>query len=142
MNYTFQFADVFAAWPLLARGTLNTIELSLLAMVLGLLVAAYVWLQPNPPKRVVLATGPDQSAYDNFGQAYAKALALPVTALASVTSVARIELGDDAAMVTALRSGTLDMSANSQGAVAAARSVQAQSTTHTLPSLSTARPRG
>lgn len=29
------------------------------------------------------------------------------------------QLGDDAAMVTALRSGTLDMSANSQGAVAA-----------------------
>ena len=28
------------------------------------------------------------------------------------------QLGDDAAMVTALRSGTLDMSANSQGAVA------------------------
>jgi polar amino acid transport system permease protein len=39
MNYTFQFADVFAAWPLLVKGTLNTIELSLLAMVLGLLVA-------------------------------------------------------------------------------------------------------
>jgi TRAP-type C4-dicarboxylate transport system substrate-binding protein len=29
------------------------------------------------------------------------------------------QLGDDAAMVTALRSGTLDLSANSQGAVAA-----------------------
>ena len=28
------------------------------------------------------------------------------------------QLGDDAAMVTALRSGTLDMSANSQGAIA------------------------
>jgi len=39
MNYTFQFADVFAAWPLLVKGTFNTIELSLLAMVLGLLVA-------------------------------------------------------------------------------------------------------
>jgi polar amino acid transport system permease protein len=39
MNYSFQFADVFAAWPLLVKGTLNTIELSLLAMVLGLLVA-------------------------------------------------------------------------------------------------------
>lgn len=39
MNYSFQFTDVFAAWPLLFKGTLNTIELSLLAMVLGLLVA-------------------------------------------------------------------------------------------------------
>jgi polar amino acid transport system permease protein len=39
MNYSFQFGDVFAAWPLLVKGTLNTIELSLLAMLLGLLVA-------------------------------------------------------------------------------------------------------
>jgi len=47
----------------------------LVLVMLGLLVAAYAWLQPNPPKRVVLATGPGQSAYDSFGQAYAKALA-------------------------------------------------------------------
>jgi polar amino acid transport system permease protein len=39
MNYSFQFGDVFAAWPLLVKGTLNTIELSLLAMMLGLMVA-------------------------------------------------------------------------------------------------------
>lgn len=39
MNYSFQFGDVFAAWPLLVKGTLSTIELSLLAMLLGLLVA-------------------------------------------------------------------------------------------------------
>ena len=39
MNYTFQFGDVFAAWPLLLRGTWNTIELSLLAMLLGLALA-------------------------------------------------------------------------------------------------------
>ena len=39
MNYSFQFSDVFAAWPLLVKGTLNTIELSLLAMVFGLMVA-------------------------------------------------------------------------------------------------------
>lgn len=39
MNYSFQFDDVFAAWPLLVKGTLNTIELSVLAMLLGLLVA-------------------------------------------------------------------------------------------------------
>jgi polar amino acid transport system permease protein len=32
MNYTFQFAAVFAAWPLLLKGSWNTIELSLLAM--------------------------------------------------------------------------------------------------------------
>lgn len=39
MNYSFQFGAVFEAWPLLVKGTFNTIELSLLAMVLGLLVA-------------------------------------------------------------------------------------------------------
>jgi hypothetical protein len=42
----------------------------------GLLVLAYWWLDPNPPKRVTLATGPAQSAYDEFGKRYAKALAL------------------------------------------------------------------
>ena len=39
MNYTFQFGDVFAAWPLLAKGTWITIQLSTLAMLLGLMVA-------------------------------------------------------------------------------------------------------
>ena len=47
----------------------------LVFITIGLLVAAYVWLQPNPPKRVVLATGPDNGAYARFGQAYAQALA-------------------------------------------------------------------
>jgi TRAP-type uncharacterized transport system substrate-binding protein len=40
-----------------------------------LLVLAYQWLQPTPPKRVVLATGPEQSAYDEFGKRYQAALA-------------------------------------------------------------------
>ncbi|KAF1019538.1 MAG: Glutamine transport system permease protein GlnP [Paracidovorax wautersii] len=39
MNYQFQFGDVFAAWPLLLQGTRVTIELSLSAMALGLVVA-------------------------------------------------------------------------------------------------------
>lgn len=39
MNYTFQFGDVFAAWPLLVKGTLSTIELSMLAMLMGLALA-------------------------------------------------------------------------------------------------------
>ena len=41
MNYTFQFGDVFAAWPLLVKGTLSTIELSMLAMLIGLLVVVF-----------------------------------------------------------------------------------------------------
>ena len=39
MNYQFQFADVLAAWPLLLEGTWMTIQLSLSATVLGLIVA-------------------------------------------------------------------------------------------------------
>ena len=33
-----------------------------LALALGLLVLAYWWLDPNPPRTVRLATGPAQSA--------------------------------------------------------------------------------
>ena len=39
VNYKFQFGDVFAAWPLLLEGTWTTIQLSLSAMVLGLMLA-------------------------------------------------------------------------------------------------------
>lgn len=44
-------------------------------LAVGLLVLAYLWLDPTPPKRVTLATGPAQSAYDEFGKRYKKALA-------------------------------------------------------------------
>lgn len=43
-------------------------------LTMALLGLAYWWLDPNPPKRVVLATGPAQSAYDEFGKRYADAL--------------------------------------------------------------------
>ncbi|MBO9513981.1 MAG: ABC transporter substrate-binding protein [Variovorax sp.] len=43
-------------------------------LVVGLLVAAYWWLQPQPPKQVTLATGPAGSAYSEFGKRYADAL--------------------------------------------------------------------
>lgn len=53
MNYSFQFGDVFAAWPLLVKGTLNTIELSLLAMLLGLMVAIVcAWGKTAGPRPV------------------------------------------------------------------------------------------
>ncbi len=45
------------------------------ALALGLLFLAYTWLDPIPPKQVTLATGPAQSAYDEFGKHYAQALA-------------------------------------------------------------------
>jgi TRAP transporter TAXI family solute receptor len=43
-------------------------------IVIGLLIAAYWWLQPQPPKHVTLATGPTGSAYAQFGKHYAEAL--------------------------------------------------------------------
>jgi TRAP transporter TAXI family solute receptor len=44
-------------------------------LTIALLALTYWWLDPNPPKRVVLATGPAQSAYEEFGKRYAEALA-------------------------------------------------------------------
>ena len=41
----------------------------------GLLALAYWWLDPTPPRKVTLATGPAQSAYDEFGNRYAQAMA-------------------------------------------------------------------
>ena len=41
----------------------------------GLLAGAYWLLQPNPPRKVVLATGVAQGAYDEFGKRYVAQLA-------------------------------------------------------------------
>jgi TRAP-type uncharacterized transport system substrate-binding protein len=60
-----------------------------------LLALAYWWLDPNPPKRVILATGPAQSAYDEFGKRYAKILAargIEVVLLPSEGSSANLAL--------------------------------------------------
>lgn len=46
-----------------------------IVLTVTLLVLAYWWLDPNPPKRVTLATGPARSAYEEFGKRYAKILA-------------------------------------------------------------------
>ena len=43
-------------------------------IVAGLLVLAYWWLDPQPPRQVTLATGPTGSAYAEFGKRYATAL--------------------------------------------------------------------
>jgi polar amino acid transport system permease protein len=51
VNYKFQFGDVFAAWPLLLKGTWTTIQLSLSAMLLGLLVAVLcAWGKTSGPR--------------------------------------------------------------------------------------------
>jgi len=43
-------------------------------IAIALLVAAYVLLDPTPPRRVVLATGPENSAYAKAGELYAAEL--------------------------------------------------------------------
>jgi TRAP transporter TAXI family solute receptor len=45
-----------------------------IAVGIALLVAAYWLLDPTPPHRVVLATGPENSAYAEFGRRYAEEL--------------------------------------------------------------------
>ena len=44
-------------------------------LTLALLAGAYWLLDPTPPKRMVLATGPERSDYAEFGARYAKLLA-------------------------------------------------------------------
>ncbi len=59
-----------------------------------LLVLAYGWLDPNPPKRVTLATGPAQSAYEEFGKRYQALLAkdgITVTLLPSEGSAQNLQ---------------------------------------------------
>jgi len=43
-------------------------------LALALLAAAYYFLKPAPPKRVVLATGSGQGAYESFGKRYQEEL--------------------------------------------------------------------
>ena len=67
----------------------------LVVLTIALLVLAYWWLDPNPPKRVTLATGPAQSAYAEFGTRYKKALAangIEVVLLPSEGSSANLQL--------------------------------------------------
>jgi TRAP-type uncharacterized transport system substrate-binding protein len=64
-------------------------------LAIGLLVLAYLWLDPNPPRKVTLATGPAQSAYEEFGKRYQKALAadgIEVVLLASEGSSDNLRL--------------------------------------------------
>jgi TRAP-type uncharacterized transport system substrate-binding protein len=53
-----------------------TTSLPFVTMGLLLLALAYWWLEPTPPKRVTMATGMPQGAYQEFGKRYAERLAL------------------------------------------------------------------
>lgn len=75
----------------------------LAVLAVGLLVLAYWWLDPTPPRRVTLATGPAQSAYAEFGKRYAKALA------ANGIEVVLRESEGSSANLQLLRSGEVDL---------------------------------
>ncbi|MGA8516391.1 MAG: TAXI family TRAP transporter solute-binding subunit [Burkholderiaceae bacterium] len=74
-------------------------------IVLGvlLLALAYWWLDPNPPKTVTLATGPAQSAYDEFGKKYVAQLK------ASGIEVKVVETEGSSANLKLLREGKVDV---------------------------------
>ena len=90
-------------------------------LAVGLLVAAYGWLDPQPPKTVRLATGPEGSAYAGFGKRYAAALAregITVELIPTEGSVANLQLlRDGQADVAFVRggSGAAPATANGSG---------------------------
>ena len=90
-------------------------------LAVGLLVAAYWWLDPQPPKTVRLATGPEGSAYAGFGKRYATALAregITVELIPTEGSVANLQLlREGKADVAFVRggSGAAPVTANGSG---------------------------
>lgn len=92
-----------------------------LLLALGLLAAAYWWLDPQPPRTVTLATGPAGSAYAEFGQRYAEALkrdGIQVTLLPTDGPAANLQaLRDGQANVAFVRGGSADMSDDAEHGV-------------------------
>lgn len=92
-----------------------------LLLAVGLLVAAYWWLDPQPPKQVTLATGPEGSAYAQFGQRYADSLAnnrITVNSLTTEGSQANLQaLRSGNADVAFVRGGTADVSADEEAGI-------------------------
>jgi TRAP-type uncharacterized transport system substrate-binding protein len=66
--------------PRVIRDTLISVREMLITggpfivLTVALLAGAYYFLKPTPPKRVVLATGPEQGAYGTFGKRYQEEL--------------------------------------------------------------------
>ena len=68
------FRSLAEASPLSALRSLALGIGPFLLVGLLMLAGAYRWLDPAPPRRVVLATGIDQGAYAEFGKRYAEQL--------------------------------------------------------------------
>lgn len=93
----------------------------------AVLVGAYWWLDPQPPKTVTLATGPEGSAYAAFGQRYAQALAadgITVTLLPTDGTVGNLQ---------ALRDGRADLAFVRGGSGAAADLDEAEAAAANVP---------
>jgi len=90
-------------------------------LAIALLVFAYWRLQPNPPKRVTLATGPAQSAYDEFGKRYQQALkryGIQVVLLPSEGSRANLRLlKEGKADLAFVQGGSGDVNANEDSGI-------------------------
>ncbi|TBO27856.1 C4-dicarboxylate ABC transporter substrate-binding protein [Aquabacterium lacunae] len=92
-----------------------------LLLVAALVAGAYWWLDPQPPRTVTLATGPAGSAYAEFGQRYAKALAqegIKVQLLTTEGTVGNLQaLRDGTADVAFVRGGSDDTSADANAGI-------------------------
>ena len=108
-----QVKQTLHLWVLSVRDMLASAG-PVLLLALGLLAAAYWWLDPQPPRTVTLATGPAGSAYAEFGQRYAQTLArdgIRVQLLATDGPVANLQaLREGRADVAFVRGGSDDMS--------------------------------
>ncbi len=87
-----------------------------MVLIIGLLVGAYWWLQPQQPNTASLATGPKDSAYANFGKRYAKALAekgITVELIATAGSSENLHvLRSGKVDVTFVRGGSVEVDAD------------------------------
>ena len=60
-------------WPTFWKPLVVVVPLA--AIVLAVLYIAYLWVDPLPPRHLVIAAGPVESGYDNFARQYARMLA-------------------------------------------------------------------
>lgn len=115
-----QLKQTLHLWVLSVRDMLASAG-PVLLLAIGLLGAAYWWLDPQPPRTVTLATGPAGSAYADFGQRYAQALArdgIRVQLLATDGPVANLQaLREGRADVAFVRGGSDDMSRDASAGI-------------------------
>jgi hypothetical protein len=107
-------------WLLSVRDMLASVgPVALIAA--GVLVGAYWWLDPQPPKTLTLATGPSGSAYAEFGQRYAQALAhdgITVRLLPTEGSLANLQaLRAGQADAAFVRGGSADPEADGEAGI-------------------------